>query len=69
MIGTQTTCFVAQAAGLPQERCTIVSTGDEIQLGDTYIDFRTLRGQRGDESFDLTGREVEILKGDVCFAP
>ena len=37
VIGSKTTCFVAQSAGLPEERCTIVGTGDEIQLGEARM--------------------------------
>lgn len=37
VVGTQTTCFVAQAEGLPAERCTVVGTGDEITLDDVTV--------------------------------
>jgi L-ascorbate metabolism protein UlaG (beta-lactamase superfamily) len=33
VVGSKTTCLVAQAAGLPEDRCTVVGTGDELQLG------------------------------------
>ena len=37
VVGTKTTCLVAQAAGLPEDRCTVVDTGDELQLGEATM--------------------------------
>lgn len=37
VIGSKTTCFVARSAGLPEERCTIVGTGDELALGEAQM--------------------------------
>ena len=37
VIGSQTTCLVAQSAGLPEERCTVVGTGDEVRLGEATM--------------------------------
>jgi L-ascorbate metabolism protein UlaG (beta-lactamase superfamily) len=37
VVGSQTTCFVAQSAGLPEDRCTVVGTGDELQLGEARM--------------------------------
>ncbi len=32
VVGTQTTCLVAQAEGLPAERCTVVGNGDVVEV-------------------------------------
>jgi L-ascorbate metabolism protein UlaG (beta-lactamase superfamily) len=37
VIGSKTTCLVAQAEGLPEDRCTVVGTGDELQLGEATM--------------------------------
>jgi L-ascorbate metabolism protein UlaG (beta-lactamase superfamily) len=37
VIGSQTTCLIAQSAGLPEERCTVVGTGDELTLGEATV--------------------------------
>ncbi|MEM7137325.1 MAG: MBL fold metallo-hydrolase [Myxococcota bacterium] len=41
VVGTQTTCLVAEAEGLPSERCTIVGTGDRVDIDGVSI--RTIR--------------------------
>jgi L-ascorbate metabolism protein UlaG (beta-lactamase superfamily) len=37
VIGSRTTCLIAQAEGLPEDRCTVVDTGDEVQLGEATM--------------------------------
>ncbi len=37
VIGSKTTCLIAQSAGLPEDRCTVVGTGDELQLGEATM--------------------------------
>lgn len=56
VIGSKTTCFVAQSAGLPEDRCTIVGTGDEMQLGEARM-----RAVRTIHTLpDLIGRFIEL---------
>ena len=37
VLGSQSTCFLAQAQGLPADRCTVMGTGDEIDIGSARI--------------------------------
>jgi len=37
VIGSKTTCLIAQSAGLPEDRCTVVGTGDELRLGEATM--------------------------------
>ena len=37
VIGSRTTCLIAEAEGLPEDRCTVVGTGDELQLGEATM--------------------------------
>lgn len=56
VVGSQTTCFIAQSAGLPEDRCTVVGTGDELQLGEARM-----RAVRTIHTLpDLIGRFLEF---------
>lgn len=37
VVGSKTTCLIAQSAGLPGDRCTVVGTGDELTLGEARM--------------------------------
>jgi len=37
VIGSRTTCLIAEAEGLPEDRCTVVGTGAELQLGEATM--------------------------------
>lgn len=56
VIGSKTTCLIAQSAGLPEDRCTVVGTGDELPLGEA-----TMRAVRTIHTLPaLIGRFLEL---------